>query len=206
MAAKDLLVLTACKDAQYAVKGMLSRPARLRIRPVTAGYFVHPNRDAGCVNTAHEILRSQQSLYSKCIVLFDREGSGRDATDAEALEADVLQRVAGVGWAGRAEVVVVSPELEAWVWSSSSQVDRILGWNGQTPTLRDWLRNNNRLGEEASKPDRPKEALEAALEWAGVQRSSAIYKELAEHVSLEHCQDRAFVKLRTVLRTWFGPQ
>ena len=202
---KDLLVLTACKDAQYAVRGMLSLPERLRIRPLTVEYLIHPNRDAGCVNTAHEIVRSQQSLYSRCLILFDREGSGRDADDAQLLEADVLKRVSGTGWAERAEVVVVSPELEAWVWSSSIQVDRVLGWTGRTPPLRQWLRSKGLLDERAAKPERPKEALEAALEQARIGRSSAIYKDLAQRVSLEHCQDRAFVKLRTVLRDWFGP-
>ena len=35
-------------------------------------------------------------------------------------------------------------------------------------------------------------------------RSSALYAALGEKVSVERCSDRAFLKLKTTLRNWFG--
>ncbi len=35
-------------------------------------------------------------------------------------------------------------------------------------------------------------------------RSSSIYRELARKVSLQRCQDAAFLKLKAVLAEWFS--
>jgi len=47
------------------------------------------------------------------------------------------------------------------------------------------------------------EAVVAALREARVQRSAAIYREIATHVSLARCQDAAFGELTRLLRQWF---
>jgi len=200
---RDLLVLTACKDCQFAVQGILCRHKSLRIRPVAADFLVHPNKDAGCVTTSIELLRGQRSRYPHALVLFDREGSGQEGRTAGELEDLVGEGLRKSGWDERAAVVVLDPELEIWVWSESPQVDRILGWANHIPSLRSWLVGQRYLAEDEHKPGRPKEAMEAAMEVAEVRRSSAIYKELAEHVSLERCTDPAFLRLKEVLRGWF---
>jgi hypothetical protein len=66
------------------------------------------------------------------------------------------------------------------------------------------MRQRGFLEEDELKPARPKEALEAALRVVRVPRSSAIYKALAEKVSLSRCTDPAFLKLKTVLQQWFS--
>jgi hypothetical protein len=69
--------------------------------------------------------------------------------------------------------------------------------------LRSWLDANGFEFKDNLKPARPKEALEAALRAVRKARSSSIYRELAERVSIKRCRDMAFIKLRDKLNRWF---
>jgi hypothetical protein len=109
-----------------------------------------------------------------------------------------------VGWNNRAGIIVLDPELEIWVWSESPHVNYQLGWGGRKLNLRTWLRKQQLLKPRQQKPDRPKEALEAALAVVRLPRSSAIYRALAEKVSLARGSDRAFLKLKATLQFWFA--
>ena len=80
----------------------------------------------------------------------------------------------------------------------------MLGWSGRQPALRDWLVRGGFLVNTAEKPNRPKEALEAALRHVKKPRSSALYQALAEKVSLRECVDPAFLRFRAILNKWFG--
>ena len=200
---RDLIVLVADRNTEAAVRGVLSRPKSLGTRSVEVVIRIHPEKDPGCRLRAHEFLRAFRNRYARAIVIFDREGCGREAEGREALEADVEERLAKTGWTDRAKVIVIDPELESWVWSDSPEVDNALGWAGQAPALRPWLAERGFLDEGETKPNRPKEAVEAALRLAHKPRSSAIYRELAESVSLRRCADSAFQKLITTLQSWF---
>ncbi len=203
---KDLVVLTACKDAGQAVEGLLVRHQALRIRPITYDAFKHPQRDPGVFLEAPEFLRPFVHLYGHALVIFDREGTGREGRLLrEEMERQLEEKLSASGWS-RAAVVVIDPELEAWVWSDSPHVEVELGWEGRNPTLREWLEQKGFLGEGQLKPSRPKEAVEAALCEARRPRSSAIYRKLAESVSVQRGTDPAFVRLRGVLQQWFGLQ
>ncbi|HWE95148.1 MAG TPA: hypothetical protein VG269_14370 [Tepidisphaeraceae bacterium] len=204
MLAKDLIVLTACKNAQFAVKGILSRGASLGIRQIEVEFIVHPQKDPGCVKSAHDLLRAQSKRFDYALVVFDLEGCGVYDKTPDELAEEVRGALQNSGWANRAEVVVISPELEIWVWSDSPEVQNVLGWAGRIPTLRQWLVDMGFLGTlEQQKPSRPKEAVEASLMEAAISRSSALYLELAEKVSLKRCTDPAFVKLKRTLENWF---
>jgi hypothetical protein len=100
-------------------------------------------------------------------------------------------------------VIVLRPELENWVWSNSPHVEEVLGWSGHAPDLREWLRNQHLWPIELMKPGRPKEAMEAALREVGLPRSSALFRRLAEEVSLNGCSDPAFLEFRAVMQRWF---
>jgi hypothetical protein len=136
--------------------------------------------------------------------MFDRKGCGRDAKTREYLEADLEGRLNRSGWGGRAAAIVIDPELENWVWTESAHVELVLGWKGRSPDLRLWLVSERLLAESASKPAQPKEAMEKALRMVKKPRSSSLYMRLAETVSPHGCTDRAFLRLRTALSSWFG--
>ncbi len=197
---KDLVVLTADKNMEAAVKTLVEkRHESSGIRQMQADVFVHPERDAGVFLRAHIFLQPFRNEYRYALVMFDHEGCGQENKPAEELEQEVKQRLEQSGWQGRYEVVVLEPELEAWVWSSSHHVPKALGLTPEQ--LRQILQRfpQNYLG----KPQRPKEAMEECLRQAKIPRSSSIYAELAETVGLKNCVEPSFGKFRDTLQKWF---
>lgn len=199
----DLIVLVPGRNEKATLEGILSRPVALRVSPLQYSIDTHPGRDPGCRMRAADHLMSAVDLYRHAIVLFDLEGSGAEDTPAVELEMAVEQKLSQAGWQDRAACIVIDPELEIWLWSDSPHVDASLGWQGRPPGLREWLRKQGYLTGSAVKPSRPKEAVEAAMQLSGKRRSSAIYQTLAGQVSLSRCQDRAFLKFKSVLQAWF---
>lgn len=200
---RDLVALVADKNMEYAIKGLLERPQDLVIRPIAWDVFVHPHRDPGCLNEAHDFLRPLAREYEYAMVLFDYQGCGREDEPPDKLAARVRGNLARNGWANRAEVVVLVPELEIWVWSNSPYVDFCLGWADQRPTLRVWLAKNGHWPADTPKPRDPKVAMETALRHVRQPRSSAIYLELARHASLQGHTEPAFAHFSQTLRGWF---
>jgi hypothetical protein len=200
---RDLVVLTADKNMEYAIKGILSRSRSLHIREISPQIFAHPEHDPGCLRGGHLFLKPYVNQFAHALILFDREGSGKDGLTREVLETEVEKHLAESGWHDRAKAVVIEPELEIWVWSDSPHVDSILGWEGMNPSLRDTLRAKRLLSEGLIKPSRPKEAMEYALQLVRKQRSSSLFQRIAEKVSIDRCIDPSFVKLKTTLQNWF---
>jgi len=203
-AERDLVILVADKNMEAAIRGMLSRPQALRIRPITFDVFVHPHRDPGCLLRGANFLRAQASAYLHTLVILDRSGCGRERLSAEEIEERIARELRQTEWRERGAVIALDPELEVWVWSDSPHVDDTLGWSGRLPSLREWLAQTGLLRQGQAKPHDPKEALELALREVKRPRSSSYYKRLAETVSFDRCTDRAFVRLRAVLSRWFG--
>ena len=201
---KDLVVLTADKNTQFALRGVLSRHQSLDIRKPEADFFVHPGRDPGVYHNAHDYLRVALRTHRRALVVMDRVGSGQEDKSREELENVLERAMSQSGWQDRAAAVVLDPEIETWVWSNSSHVEHELGWLQQEKGLRPWLQEQGFLEEGSLKPEKPKEAMEAALRVVRKPRSSAIYQNLAEKVGLSRCQDPAFLKLKTVLQAWFS--
>ena len=201
----DLFVLVADLDQQQTLKVLLAQRSKsLGIRPPVCEVTKHPQHDAGCYRTSPALLQTLQRQAAHAIVVLDREGSGVDDRAAQEIEADIDQRLAKSGWGDRARAIVLDPEVEIWVWSSSPYVDAVLGWSGRTPNLRDWLTREGFLEAGQTKPARPKEALRSALREGRIKPSAALFGQLASKVGLEHCRDRGFLRLRDTLRAWFG--
>jgi hypothetical protein len=204
-ARKDLVVLTADKNIEFAVRALLSsRLAALAIRQVNFDVFPHPERDPGCRLRAHDFLRASLRTYEHALVIFDRHGCGSEHRGRAEIESEVEAHLAGSGWGDRATTVVLDPELEAWVWGDSAQVEAHLGWDGAPNGLRPWLEQNGLWNTGDPKPHDPKEAVERALYRARKPRSSALYRRLAEAVSFSNCSDAAFQKFSSPVKTWFA--
>lgn len=199
----DVALLAADKTIETGVTQILTRPQSLGCRPFTVQSFVHVGRDPGCYRRAHEFLVALSEQYDHAIVVFDREGSGA-INDRLAIESEVEERLFTNGWAERAVCIVVDPEIENWVWTDSPHVGASLKWT-QATDVRDWLAQQGFWPDNAVKPPRPKEAVQAVLRLTGQPRSSALYGDLARRVSLARCSDPAFLKLRETLRRWFPP-
>ena len=195
----DLMVLVADLDAELAMRALLRRTQSLGIRTVSFQVDRFPRHDAGCCREADVYLRPFIRQFEYAMVLFDRHGSGRESLARQDLEAHVEERLTRNGWANRCAVIVLDPELEAWVWARSGEVASVLGWAGRQPDLYAWLAQNCPLRNDDRKPLDPKTALHKALRIAGKRPSAAIIRQLAERVGLGHCIDDAFGKLRSTL-------
>jgi len=205
----DLVVLVADADAEWTVRTLLEKRCEsLGIRPVQAEVIRYKGRDPGTFSDAHDFLRVYLQRASYALVILDREGSGQDAiSSADEMEVDIEERLRGNGWQKdehgnpRAAAIVLDPELEIWVWSSSARVPAVLGLT--KAELREVLADFPTAPN--GKPKRPKEAMEAALHRSRKPNSPRIFQELAARVSLENAEERAFVKLRATLQGWFPP-
>ena len=203
MTPKDLVVLTPDKNWEAALQGIFSRHRSLGIRQITAETLRHPGKDPGCVNEGIKFLSDYSEQYRYGLLMFDHEGCGREQARPQDLQTELDQEFTRSAWGNRAKTVVLSPELEAWVWSDSLHVDDAAGWKNRQPSLRNWLIQRGWLQQGAIKPARPKEAFEAALREVHIPRSSSLYQQIAEKVSLRHCQDAAFLEFKGILRQWF---
>jgi hypothetical protein len=203
---KDLVVLVADKNQKAALDGLLSRPEALGIRPLSFDVFSHPRRDPGCFFEAPEFLIELRTQYSHALVLLDQEWAGAPLGGAAQTEDDLRLRLGRAGLQEWAEVVVINPELEVWVWSDSPTVAQCLGWPARSAELRPWLERQGLWRKGSPKPSAPKAAVETTLRLAGRQRSSALFRQLASRVSLRRCSDPSLARLLSILRSWFPPR
>ena len=188
----DLFVLVADRDIEQTVLGLLARTHALGIRSVHAAE-VRPfaRHDGGCRMEGVSFLRALKGQFSHAVLIFDYEGSGAD-TNAVELENRLEEELRKSGWGDDAVVIVIDPEIEAWVWSESNQVERILGWD-HDGSLRIWLQTKGYIQSGQQKPVDPK----------AKKPSSSIFRQLADSVSFKGCTDRSFNKLKATLQRWF---
>ena len=197
----DLIVLVADKDMEYALRGVLGRPASLAIRPIKFDFLSHANHDPGVRKTGAQSLALRRQTSTHALMVLDFEGSGSDLSAAH-LRRELDAKLEST-WGADARTVVIEPELEAWVWGAENAVKEVFEW-GEPIGIRDWLRGRGFTFNEQGKPQRPKNALEELTYSLRRPRSSALFKELAEQLSLKRCEDAAFRHLCNVLTTWFG--
>ena len=114
---KPLIIVTADKDAEFAIKALVRRPAALGIRAIDFDCFRHPRRDNGVFNEVHSFLRPFLQ-WEYALVILDREGCGHEDEPRDVLEKAVEDRLAAKDGRG----------ARAW-WSS------ILNWKRGSGTV-----------------------------------------------------------------------
>ena len=199
----DLVCLVADKNIKAAITQLFERHESLGVGPFKYEVVTHPERDPGCFHQSDKILNGYRSTAQHALVIFDYEWTGVPVStglEVENLLECSLNKRYEEGWA---KAVVIEPELEAWVFGTSHHVAKILGWPSNQD-LRSFLTSSDLWTSEEPKPSDPKAALEAALGQKQIPRSSSIYRKLAEKVSLKSCTDRSFVRLKSLLKGWFG--
>lgn len=200
----DLVILVPDNNLEHGISSLLRRPQAMGIHSITYKIYIHTQRDPGCLRESHDFLRSFTKRYRYALVLFDRHGCGRDDSPVGCLEEEVRSRLSRCGWNDRADVVILDPELESWVWSDSPKVNECLGWSGRNPGLQAWLRQEGLWQSGEIKPKDPKTCLEKALQQVSKPRSSGIYAQLGASVGIERCTDPAFARFKTILQRWFS--
>lgn len=199
---KDLVVLVADKNAQFVLEGLLSRHQAFPIAPMTYDLYIHPHRDPGVYRESGDFLRSFQQQYHYALILLDREGSGQEQKTSSQIADEIKTDVEQKGWSGRAEVIVFDPEVEIWVWIHFPHLATCTGWDDLV-SLHAYVQAQGYWQPDQPKPQRPKEAFEAALREKRIQRSSVIYKEIASKASFRGCQETSFLQFKDILQKWF---
>lgn len=197
---KDLIVLVADKDQKVAIDCVLKhRFKSLGIREIEYDIYSHQERDPGVYRRGSQFLAGFTRQYRLTLVVLDAQWDG--TRGAEAIREKIQQDLDRSGWKGRGRVIVIDPELEAWIWSPSSHVYEILGMSRQQIEKlgkeRGWWTNLDR------KPDEPKRLYEEILYRTRKRKSSAWFGKLAIKVGLETCADPSFKALKDTLREWF---
>jgi len=149
-------------------------------------------------------LAGERNRFRHALMLLDFEGSGTSWLDPLALEQELDQELRAV-WNDDGKTIVISPEVDVWLWGSDNALRDIFQWPLQE-TARDFLRATGFEFSSDGKPLRPKEALEAMVPVHRQPRSSALYEKVTSRISLQNCRDPAFLRLTQQLRAWFpGP-
>jgi hypothetical protein len=200
---KDLIILVADQNMRDCIDGLIPRiPIVYNISSFTYDIFVHTNRDPGCRAQSSDFLKSFQNKYRFALVIFDKEGCGKETLSKEDIERNVEQMLTGNGWNDRAKAIVIDPELENWIWIKSPRLAQIISWQS-IESLYQWLIDRNYISEGEQKPREPKEAFERALYISQKRRSSSIYKQIASQASFRSCTDLSFLKLVELIINWF---
>ena len=198
----DLVCLVADKNMEAAIIQLLQRPKSLGTRVFKYKVVIHPEHDSGCFYSSEKILNSYYPTVKHALVILDYDWGGVPASNGSELEGQLEQSLNRRYKEGWARAVVIEPELEAWVFSTSPHVARVLGWPSNE-RLRSTLASAKLWRAGQPKPSDPKAALEEALHRRQIPRSSSIYRQLAGRVGTKSCTDRSFVRLKSLLKDWF---
>lgn len=201
---KDLVILVADKNMQFALRGALNRPSALGSRAIDFEFRMHIGRDGGVRTTGAELLAREHRRFGHALLVLDHEGCGVEQDKAPAEVEALLDEEMRTHWGAEGKAIVIAPEVDGWVWGSDTALQQVLEWP-LTESVRDWLRARGYAFDDRGKPLRPKEAFEALVPVHRQPRSSALYERITMRISLSRCRDDAFLRLRQTLRHWFPP-
>jgi hypothetical protein len=199
---KDILILTADQDAEFLIKALMEKiPTIERTPPIDFDIIRHPDRDAGVATHAVEFVRPYINDYQYLMVIFDYEGCGKESMAKNDLEIQMENQFNINGWPNRNVCIALYPELESWLWVNRQHLHDILDWQSEH-NIYEWLETNGHQ-LRGNKPERPKEAFEAALKKQKRPRSSSLFSDLAQKASYQNCTDPSFNKFLNSIKGWF---
>lgn len=208
---RDCIFLLADKNMEATFIGFLTRDGfhfSLGIRqfdfdPQQDIIVDEMGNDPGVYTRAHELLRSYQRTHRYAVIVLDNAWDG--SPGVEAIEDNIIKNVRATGWNEKNFVVIViNPELEAWILQDSPVVEKAFRFQQQNLSMRSWLAQKGLWDADAIKPADPKKAVEDTLKMSKTPRSSAIYRQITSRVSIKGCQDSAFQKLCNQMQQWFA--
>ena len=134
---KDLVLLVADKNAQFALKGALNRPEAWAFAPSSLSFACIPAGDGGTRKSGPEMLALERRRFSHALLVLDFEGCGTDLPNATALETQLDKKLSSQ-WKTDAKSIVIEPELDVWVWGADNAVEAVIEWPAGKG-VREWL-------------------------------------------------------------------
>ena len=160
------------------------------------------NTDGGIHRRAHELLRPYIRSHQNAVVMLDKKFGGQ--LPAAVVRGEILGNLLHNGWSAEcAEVVVIDPELEVWLWQRGNpHIGMAFRYNSPI-SLEEFLATEGLWSSAAVKPTKPKEAASLLLRQYRAGSPMVVYSRIVEHISVRGCQDPAFGHLVSALRRWF---
>ena len=238
---KPLLILTADNECAATVRGFFEREyfhRALGCGPFRLGesafdpekdVLVHPGHDPGVWSNPQLVLFSERKAYDKALIILDAAWSGVPRPDRLVADIEKLARNKGKWERERFEVILIQPELEAWIWQRNIHVAEAFDFSGPDADLWEQLALQSLALDKRTKkhyfvpadtasgqppawatterkPNNPKGVVEALSAYCRSGPPSVIFNEISSKVSVARCEDEAFRKLRDTLRRWFPPE
>lgn len=159
--------------------------------------------DGGIYRYCHSLLQENgyMDTHERLIVMLDQQFGSE--LPASTVREEILGRLRANGWGDdKADVVVIDPELEVWIWQDSPHVHAAVGF-ADAGSLREALKNDSDWPDGHVKPLQPKELFQAVCRRYRTVYSPALYRDIVERVSVRSCTDAAFQQLVATLCRWF---
>lgn len=170
-------------------------------------YRVPGRTDGSLWKHAHDYLRSFRDQYEHAVIVLDADFDPHPG--AAAVQTKISQALVGSGWdAGRFAVIVIEPELEAWLWAPNLNVAQAFG-HADFNRLRQTLEREQLWNPGEPKPHDLKRARDRAAHLGGKRTGGPIFKGVFSEMSkraCERCVEPGFKLLRGTLQRWFPPE
>jgi hypothetical protein len=179
---------------------------RFEIDPLSETDFfrVGGDTDGGIWKHAGNNLRPFRDKYEHAVVILDADFVPHPGADV--LHQDISAAMVQSGWSPeRFVVVVIQPELEAWLWAPNLNVAQAFG-HGDFGRLRAALEREHLWNPGEAKPHDLKAARDRAAKLGGKRTGGPIFKGVFSAISRAacvRCEERGFIALRTALQGWF---
>jgi Domain of unknown function (DUF4276) len=213
---RDCIFLVADSHMEAAFNGFLTRQ-QFHLSLGTGVFEFDPNQDMiqatgkndpGVYGSAHQYLSFYQKSHRYAVIALDKQWDG--SPGVEKIEQTIAHNMQISGWeTDRFVVIVIDPELESWILQDSSMLIQLFKLDvGGDTSPKSWLVKQNAWEVAEPKATDPKTALEKLLKQSTAQKisiSAANYKKITSAITVRHCIDPAFHKLKSTLQTWFPP-
>lgn len=218
---RDCVFLVADSHMQAAFSAFLSlehKAEKLGCAPFrfnSESDLVLAGNDPEVFRRGHHLLRPYLRTHRHAALVLDFAFGHK--LRAHDITETLAKNMQAVGWEpGRFVIVLIVPELEQWFWQDDPSVQQEVFFRDLPPgeratagSLREFIAaqadGEGSLWQSGQpKPRDPKQALERAL-IAFRRRSSppALFAEVFRRISVQRCQDPAFLTLRAALQAWF---
>ncbi len=164
--------------------------------------------DPAVYRKGHDFLQSYRRTHRYAVLVLDFQFEHQKKPDE--IVAEMTSKMIANGWnAEQIQVVLIQPELEAWLWQDNPNIQEVFFRNlsptekPKAPALRQWLCDQRLWPMECVKPPDPKTAMMKAAEEFRAGAPMAVFTEVFRRVSVHGCQDAAFHTLRDALKRWF---
>ncbi len=167
-------------------------------------YRVPGHTDGGIWKHAANNLRPFREQYQYAVIILDADFEPHPSP--QQLRADISADMIASGWpTDRFTVIVIEPELEAWLWSPNQTVATAFG-HENFDQLRARLAAENLWDNGQPKPNDLKRARDRAAKLGGKKTGGPIFKGVFSAISNRACNlcvEPGFKAMRTALQKWF---